>query len=437
MTFAGKWGTMNAENVQEGMMRTDERRRSQGYQRVDDQPVEGLEEGQLRRLLTNTIDTIEDNKTQIFDIYQNTRNEVDDARQRLAELKQRVAESIERVDALAADEQRAKQKLAEVSRNFAEHTEDEIRKTYEAVSIIQINLAIEREKEQSMRVERDKLEIRLRYLHNVVARAEHMALSIGSVLSYLSTQVSGVLWKIEAVQKDKFVGARIIKATEEERYRISREIHDGPAQDLANMLFTTTITERLMDKDMEEAKKTLVELREEIRRCLTGVRQIIFDMRPMALDDLGLPQAVEQLIRLFGERGKLQGTFSLEGEYYTLPKHVEIAIFRIVQEALNNVVHHAKTNKVRVRMHYTSQALTVLIADDGVGFDPSRLTEEPEEPDDALDMETQRRLRGRHFGVIGMEERAKIIGAAIQILSEPGKGTKVHLRVQNRMMEDA
>ena len=401
-----------------------------------EQVVEGLEEGQLRRLLTSTIDTIEDNKTQIFDIYQNTRNEVDDARTRLAELKKRVAESIERVDALTADEQKAKQRLAAVSRNFTEHTEDEIRETYEAVSIIQINLAIEREKEQTMRVERDKLEIRLRYLHNVVARAEHMALSIGSVLSYLSTQVSGVLWKIEAVQKDKFVGARIIKATEEERYRISREIHDGPAQDLANALFTTTITERLMDKDMAEAKKTLAELREELRKCLTGVRQIIFDMRPMALDDLGLPQAVEQLIQLFGERGRLHGTFSMEGEHYTLPKHVEIAIFRIVQEALNNVVHHAKTNKVRVRMHYTSQALTVLIADDGVGFDPSHLTEELEESDDALDMETQRRLRGRHFGVIGMEERAKIIGAAIQILSEPGKGTKVHLRVQNRMVEE-
>ena len=401
-----------------------------------EQVVEGLEEGQLRRLLTSTIDTIEDNKTQIFDIYQNTRNEVDEARTRLAELKKRVAESIERVDALTADEQKAKQRLAAVSRNFTEHTEDEIRETYEAVSIIQINLAIAREKEQTMRVERDKLEIRLRYLHNVVARAEHMALSIGSVLSYLSTQVSGVLWKIEAVQKDKFVGARIIKATEEERYRISREIHDGPAQDLANALFTTTITERLMDKDMAEAKKTLAELREELRKCLTGVRQIIFDMRPMALDDLGLPQAVEQLIQLFGERGKLHGTFSVEGEHYTLPKHVEIAIFRIVQEALNNVVHHAKTNKVRVRMHYTSQALTVLIADDGVGFDPSHLTEEPEESDDALDMETQRRLRGRHFGVIGMEERAKIIGAAIQILSEPGKGTKVHLRAQNRMVEE-
>ncbi|WP_157064462.1 sensor histidine kinase [Selenomonas sp. oral taxon 136] len=418
-------------------MRTTDRRRMSSAP-ADDQPVEGVEEGQLRKLLTNTINTIEDNKTQIFDIYENTRREVEGARRRLLELKEHVAATIERVDALTAEEQQAKRRLAEVSEKFTEYTEDEIRKTYEAVSIIQINLAIEREKEQSMRVERDKLEIRLRYLGNVVARAEQMALSIGSVLSYLSTQVSGVIWQIEAVQKDKFVGARIIKATEEERYRISREIHDGPAQDLANSLFTTTIVERLMDQDMAEAKKTLEELRGEIRKCLTSVRQIIFDMRPMALDDLGLPQAVEQLIALFGERGKLHGTFSLEGDYYALPKHVEIAVFRIVQEALNNVVQHARTDKVRVRMHYTPQALTLLIADEGVGFAPDQIDEpEDEAESDSLDMEAQRRRRGRHFGMIGMEERAKLIGAEIQILSEPGKGTKVHLRVRNRMVEDA
>ena len=419
-------------------MRNMERRTTGSSTPVNDDPVEGLEEGQLRKLLTNTIDTIEDNKTQIFDIYENTRTEVEEARRRLLELKQSVAETIERVDGLTAEEQQAKRRLAEVSEKFAEYTEDEIRKTYEAVSIIQINLAIEREKEQSMRAERDKLEIRLRYLGNVVARAEQMALSIGSVLSYLSTQVSGVIWKIEAVQKDKFVGARIIKATEEERYRISREIHDGPAQDLANGLLTTTIVERLMDQnDTAEAKKTLEELRGEIRKCLTSVRQIIFDMRPMALDDLGLPQAVEQLITLFGERGKLHGIFSLEGDYYALPKHVEIAVFRIVQEALNNVVQHARTDKVRVRMHYTSQALTVLIADEGIGFMPDRVDEpEDDESDGALDMESQRRRRGRHFGMIGMEERAKLIGAEIQVLSEPGKGTKVHLRVYNRLTED-
>ena len=102
-------------------MRTSGRRRRDAYL-PEGQIGEGLEEGQLRRLLTSTIDTIEDNKTQIFDIYQNTRSEVDRARERLAELKQRVAEKIERVDSLAVEEQQAKQRLAEVSRNFAEHT---------------------------------------------------------------------------------------------------------------------------------------------------------------------------------------------------------------------------------------------------------------------------------------------------------------------------
>ena len=98
-------------------MRTSKKQRHARADLADERIEEGLEEGQLRRLLTNTIDTIEDNKTQIFDIYQNTRNEVDEARDRLAELKKNVADTIARVDALAADEQRAKQKLAEVSRN--------------------------------------------------------------------------------------------------------------------------------------------------------------------------------------------------------------------------------------------------------------------------------------------------------------------------------
>ena len=121
-------------------MRTTDRRRMSSAP-ADDQPVEGVEEGQLRKLLTNTINTIEDNKTQIFDIYENTRREVEGARRRLLELKEHVAATIERVDALTAEEQQAKRRLAEVSEKFTEYTEDEIRKTYEAVSIIQINLA--------------------------------------------------------------------------------------------------------------------------------------------------------------------------------------------------------------------------------------------------------------------------------------------------------
>ena len=200
-----------------------------------------LGEGALKKILSNTIETIEDNKTQIFGIYETAKDEVAQSRKVLEDLKFQARQTIERVDALAAQEQQAKQELVTVSSNFSDYSEERIKKRYDAVREVQVALAVERDKEKSLRVQRDKLELRLHRLMVMLQQAEHLALAIGSVLSYLSTQVSGVLWKIEAVQKDKLVGARIIKAVEEERYRMSRELHDGPAQDLANLNFQTSI----------------------------------------------------------------------------------------------------------------------------------------------------------------------------------------------------
>ena len=239
----------------------------------------------------------------------------------------------------------------------------------------------------------------------------------------MSSQIQGVVWQIETVQKEKFVGARIIKAQEEERFRVSREIHDGPAQDLANLMMQISICERLVDYDPEEAKRNLQEVRGQIRDCLKSIRQIIFDMRPMALDDLGLAPAIHQLAHKMTERDIVSAEYELEGEPVPLPKHVEIAIFRIVQEALNNVAHHSGTKQARVRMLYTRTALSVLIEDKGKGFDAESVmqmkpsVEETEEEQES------------HFGVIGMQERAKLVGAELGISSVPGKGTKVHLRI--------
>ena len=243
----------------------------------------GIKEVSLKKILTDTINKIEDNKAQIFDIYETARSEVEASKKMLAELKEKAAQTIQRVDELARQEQQEKQKLVLVSSNFQNYSEEKIRASYEAVKNVQVALGVEREKEQGLRLQRDKLELRLRHLQVMLVQAEHLALAIGSVLSYLSSQVSGVVWKIEAVQKDKFVGARIIKAQEEERYRVSREIHDGPAQDLANLIFQTSVAEKLVDYDPEEAKQTLQELRKQIRDCLTNIRQVIFDMRPMTL----------------------------------------------------------------------------------------------------------------------------------------------------------
>ncbi len=396
----------------------------------------GLQAQSLKKILSNTISTIEDNKSQIFEIYETARAEVDSSRKLLEDLKEQVRVTIERVDELTKQEQQEKQKLVRVSSNFQDYSEEKVRECYEAVKNVQVSLGVEREKEINLRSQRDKMEMRLRKLKVMLAQAEHLALAVGSVLSYLSTQVNGVIWKIEAVQKDKFVGARIIKAQEEERYRISREMHDGPAQDLANLIFHTSIAEKLVDYDPDEAKRTLQELRQQMRDCLGSVRQVIFDMRPMALDDLGLTAALNQLIGRIASRGTLAIDFSVDGKNYELPKHVEIAIFRIVQESLNNVLNHAETDKVRVRLLFSPNALSVLIEDNGKGFDPDAKAEMPVNSEEGALPDDE--VEEVHFGLLGMRERAKIIGAELSITSAIGEGTRVHLRVPNKlpMIED-
>ena len=129
------------------------------------------------------------------------------------------------------------------------------------------------------------------------------------------------------------------------------------------------------------------------------------------------------------ERGLIAADYDWDGEEYALPKHVEIAVFRIVQEALNNVVHHSGVKMAKVRVHFTPTAINILVEDKGRGFDPDavsgkRNAVEPEEDEE----ETQ-----EHFGILSMKERAKLVGAELQILSSPGRGAKVHLRIPNRM----
>jgi len=382
-----------------------------------DMETEPSGEQSLKRIFRNTLETIESSKGQIFEIYESTKDEVETSRKNLEEIKQQAEKTIELVDTLTKQEQLEKQKLVQVSSNFADYSEDRIRACYESVKNVQVQLGIAREKEYDLRRQRDKLELRLRRLQKTLVNAERLAMRIGSVLGYLTSQISDVVSQMELISKNKFLGAQIIKAQEEERHRVSREIHDGPAQDLANLIFQSSICERLIDVKPEEAKEGLQELRRQIRGCLTDVRQIIFDMRPMSLDDLGLVPAIRQLLLKLRERGVLEASFQVDGRERPLEKHVEVSVFRIIQEAVNNVHRHAGVNKAKVRMLFTESHLSVLIVDEGQGFDMEEVEARRQESEG-----------NGHFGMLGMDERAQIIGAELTVVSAPGKGTRVHLK---------
>ena len=370
----------------------------------------------LHQILRDTISTIENSKSQIYEIYDTARNEVETTKQTLKEIRLQTDQTIRAVDQLEQLEQKGKQELVRVSGNFANYSEESIRNCYESVKNIQIQLGVAREKEYQLRSQRDKYEIRLVRMQKTLQGAERLAMRIGSVLGYLSSQISDAVAQMAMATKNEFIGVQIIKAQEEERYRVSREIHDGPAQDMANLIYQASITERLIDVDLDEAKQSIQELKQQVRSCLKDIRQIIFDMRPMSLDDLGFVAALQQLLLKLKDRGILEASLQIDGQEREVPKHVGVVLFRILQEALNNVSRHCGTSKARVRLLFTEAAFSAIVVDDGQGFDMEQAEKERAEGEG-------------HFGMVGMKERASIIGAELSIVSSKGKGTRVHLRL--------
>ena len=389
-----------------------------------DMDVEQQGERLLREAFQNTVDAMENSKGQIFEIYENTKNDVEAARVMLKELKEETAKLQDEVDVLVHCEQQEKQRLVKVSSNFANYSEDKIRASYEAVKDVQVRLALVKEKEFQSRRQRDRLEIRLRGMEQTLLMAERLATKLGTVVGYLTSQISNVVAQMDIASKNKFLGVQIIKAQEDERLRVSREIHDGPAQEMANLIYQASICERLVDTRPEEAKAGLQELRRQIRTCLADVRHIIFDMRPMSLDDLGLVPALRQLDSKLEERKILKTDFQVNGKERALEKHVEVTLFRIIQEGLNNIHRHAGVSEGRLRLLFSPNDLSILISDEGRGFDMAE-TEE---------MRKSGTGNG-HFGILGMEERAKLIGASLNVISNPGEGTKIHVKLPYPKLE--
>lgn len=365
----------------------------------------------LDKIVKSTIAAVEKSKTQIFDIYEAAKVEMDKVRQDVERIKEETADVIFKVDDLEKKERRSRLRLMEVSRNFKEYTEEDIKASYEDTSNVQLELAMARLQEQNLRRQRDEFELRLKALKNTVEKAEGLVSQVGAVLGYLGNQMGTVVTQIETLQASQVFGAKIIRAQEEERRRVAREIHDGPAQAMANIVFRAEVCERLVDVDIERAKNELKELRDQVRVALRETRDIIFDLRPMTIDDLGLVPTVRRVLETMKDRCRIFSEVKILGEEKRLDSHVEIGLFRIIQEALNNAEKHANAVNVWVRIDFRPSVVSAVVEDDGKGFDV----------DSASGNES--------FGLMGMQERINLLGGELNIKSDPGNGTRIFVTV--------
>ena len=192
--------------------------------------------------------------------------------------------------------------------------------------------------------------------------------------------------------------ADVIRGQEDERSRLAHELHDETVQTLIALDQRLQLIERTARRDPHAALIKLTELRAMTAGTIEEVRRVIRDLRPIYLEDLGLTPAIEMLTQSLNHPDRLEATCTIEGEVRRLAPERELAVYRIVQEALNNVVKHAQAKHVNVHLHF-DEMLSVSVHDDGIGFAmPDRV--------DAL---TDR----GHFGLIGMRERAELIGAQL------------------------
>jgi two-component system sensor histidine kinase DegS len=203
----------------------------------------------------------------------------------------------------------------------------------------------------------------------------------------------------------------IVKAQEAERQRLSRQMHDGPAQALSNFILQTEIAMRLLDADPAQAKDELGNLKMSAMNTFQKVRNFIFELRPMMLDDLGLVPTIRKYVDAFKEQTALDVNLTLTGNERRLEPYIEVMMFRAIQELLGNAARHSQATLIKVQLDMGNEALRVSVDDNGKGFDTAQLQE------------------GTSLGLKLIRERAEMLGGNFDIDSSAGKGTRVSFSV--------
>ncbi len=211
------------------------------------------------------------------------------------------------------------------------------------------------------------------------------------------------------------LASQVIRAQEDERRRVSRELHDDTAQILFAQILQLGALKSFADPAIQ---RTAAELEQSTVEALEGVRRLALELRPPALDDLGLAEAIAELCQRFRDQTSIKIELAVRGMRGRLAPELELVLYRIAQEAVTNVVKHGKARNIWVELERSATDVVLSIKDNGIGFDRSRLI-----PGDGV---------GLGLGLFGMEERASLLGGSMEIRSEPGIGTEVFALVPLR-----
>ncbi len=371
----------------------------------------------LSEIQDKILGALKDAHGEVRSIGEEARRELQSLYLRREKLASEIEKIIREVDEAEESFEVARKWLAKVSADFSRYSEQDIKEAYSTAEKKQLNLFKLREKERSLRRERDEVDRRIRELEKLVGKIDELAKRLRIAMDLLSGNIEKVQKEILDLKGRAELAPVVVQVFEKERKRLAREIHDGPAQYLANAIFRLDICERFLEMgELERLKKEISDLKGILQANLSDVRRFITDLRPMLLEDLGLVSALSRYVEEWKRLSGINVEFKVLGDVSEIAnKDIEIAIFRIVQEALSNVHKHAKASNVKILLEIRRDFVSALIEDDGVGFDIREVK--------------KRSIEKGSLGIFSMEERARALGGTLKIVSERGRGTKIMVRI--------
>ena len=199
----------------------------------------------------------------------------------------------------------------------------------------------------------------------------------------------------------------IVNAQEAERQRLSRQMHDGPAQAMSNFILQTEIAMRLLDVYPVQAKEELGSLKATAMGTFQKVRNFIFELRPMMLDDLGLVPTIKKYVDAYKDQTNLEVNLTITGSERRLEPYLEVMIFRAIQELMGNATRHSQATTLKISLDMGSELVRVTVDDNGKGFDPEVVQ------------------GGNSLGLKLIRERAEMLGGSFEIDTAMGKGARI------------
>ena len=337
----------------------------------------------------------EDNGSQFIE---SCRQQYKQLQQELKEVDMMIQQTSSEVDRLVQRNAHAVATMRQVENQFETIPREDIQSAYNALVESQQRLFTMRGQLEKLQSDQ-KNKMRLAELYSDLL--EHL----GYERQVEADQIDG-----EGATSQKAMVVSIIEAQERERQRLSRQMHDGPAQSLTNLVLQAEICERFFQRDPEQARTELTELKDNVVGTFKKVKAFIFSLRPMMLDDLGLVPTLKRYVDGLKDSGFSGVTLNVTGKERRFASYKEVTIFRVIQELHHIASEYGDASNVKISLDAGDEDVRVIVEDDGKGFELGSTLNAPE---------------AKRLGLPTLRERIQMLGGEISFDSAPGQGMRV------------